>query len=456
LELIKQYTDDGWVWGQDKLASFATATNLGTAVTVLYEQDYIKQWDALVDDIEFVRFRTVAETNEALRILTSSTSPLRGLVRVISDNTTLVEQKAATPAASGVIEQAKQKLSKIGSVLGSAQEAAGLPSMEPGMIVTAHFQPVRELMTGDEGKKPLDSIIQSMSEIQQQLDTLGPDAAGADPSQFLKSQSFRGLLQTLQQQAAALPPGGLRALVLQIAGMAGMNIRESATGEIEKLYEQQVLPTCRALIANRYPFSSETQPDVQLADFATVFGYDGLFDKFFSDHLQDYVDTSEGSWRWRPGSITPSRALLDQFQAAQRVREMFFPTGSKTPTLNFAVTVTDLDPNATRFILQIDGQNFDGTHAAPVKRLGVWPGPASGQAATSFEGRYFDPTESYGGPWAWFRMIDATLDGPPDAQQRLRLNVHNRYHQARVTVEGARAYDNPFATRTWRQFSCES
>jgi type VI secretion system protein ImpL len=456
LELIKRYTEDGWVWGQDTLASIATAKNLGSAVTVLYEQDYIKQWDALVDDIEFVSFRTIAETNEALRILTSPTSPLRGLVGVIAANTTLVE-KTPTPAASGVIEQTRQKLAgKIGSVLGSAQEAVSLPSMEPGMIVTAHFQPIRELTTGDAGKKPLDNIIQSISEIQQQLDTLGPDAAGADPSQILANQTFRGLLQTLRQQAVALPPGGLRALVMQIAGIAGGAIQRDATGEIEKLYEQQVLPTCRALIANRYPFANETEPDVQLTDFATVFGFDGVFDKFFTDHLQAYVDASSGSWQWRPGSINPSRSLLDQFQAAQRVREMFFAPGSKTPALNFAVTITDLDPNATRFVLQIDGQNFDATHSAPVKRLGVWPGPASGQAATSFEGRFFDPTESYGGPWAWFRMIDASLDGPPDAQQRIRLNVHNRYHQVHVTVEAARAYNNPFATRAWRQFSCES
>jgi len=33
------------------------------------------------------------------------------------------------------------------------------------------------------------------------------------------------------------------------------------------------------------PFAN-SPTDVQLADFAAVFGYDGLFDKFFADHLE--------------------------------------------------------------------------------------------------------------------------------------------------------------------------
>ena len=61
-----------------------------------------------------------------------------------------------------------------------------------------------------------------------------------------------------------------------------------------------------------------------------------------------------------------------------------------------------------------------------------------------------------GGPWALFRMIDETRLGPPDAQQRIMLNVQDQFHRVRVTVEAARATGNPFATTAWRQFSCES
>jgi type VI secretion system protein ImpL len=450
-ELLAELAKDAWVWGESAATSFTNAGTLVSGVTNLYELDYIRAWDALLDDLQFASFPTIPQTSEALRILTSPSSPLVGILRVVGDNTALVEPKGA-PAPTGLIDKTKKKLS---DVLKPLQDAAGLPSTEPGMIVTAQFQWVRQLMSGEAGKTQLDAIIATLSEIQQQFDTLGPDVAGVNPVQVLLSPSFRVLTQRLQQQAGALP-GGLRTLVSQIAKTPTDVVIAGATDQIVLLYNQQVVPTCRGLIANRYPFANRALPDVQLADFATVFGYGGLFDKFFTDNLEKQVDTSGSTWTWRPGSVSPTRRLLDQFQAAERLREMFFPTGSKTPEVRFSVTIRDLDAGATRFILQIDGQTFDDAHQAPVKKLAVWPGPTPGQAAVSFESRFYVPTIPLGGPWAWFRMIDAYGDGSADAQQRILLNVQNTYHRVRVTVEAARAGDNPFATRVWREFSCES
>ena len=42
--------------------------------------------------------------------------------------------------------------------------------------------------------------------------------------------------------------------------------------------------------------------------------------------------------------------------------------------------------------------------------------------------------------------MDDTREGAPDAQQRIRLKIQDRYHQVYATVEPARADDNPFAT----------
>ena len=92
----------------------------------------------------------------------------------------------------------------------------------------------------------------------------------------------------------------------------------------------------------------------------------------------------------------------------------------------------------------------------PVRGAAVWPGRPPGLVTASFEGaRFYVQPMTYQGPWAWFRMIDATGEAP-DGQQRVRLNVQNGPHRAVVVVEAARATNNPFATRGWRQFSCES
>jgi type VI secretion system protein ImpL len=448
-ELVQQVAKDAWVWGESATASVAGAGTLVSGVTNEYELDYIRAWDALLDDLQFVSFPTIQQTNEALRILTAPTSPLRGILRVVADNTTVVE---TAPAPKGVLAETKKKaVDSVTGVLKPLQDAAGMPSVQPGRLVTGHFQWVRQLSAGESGKTQLDAVIQSIADIQLQLDRLGPDVAGERPVQILSSPSFRALMQTLRQQAAALPPG-LRTLISQIAQAPEDVVIAGATQEIEELYSQQIVPACSRLIADKYPFAS-SQTDVQLADFATVFGYDGLFDKFFTDHLEKQVDTSGSEWTWRPGSVSPSRQLLDQFQEARRIRDMFFSFGSKTPEVKFFVTFSDLDSDAQRFVLQIDGQNLDDQH---LKQPVSWPGPVPGHAARTFESRYYDPTKPYGGPWAWFRMIDDTRVGSPDAQQRILLKIQSRYHRVHVTVEPSRASDNPFATGAWRQFSCES
>jgi type VI secretion system protein ImpL len=446
--LVKELAKNGWVWGEDTSASLASAGTLASDVTNLDEQDYIREWDALLQDLQFASFPTIQQTSEALRILTSPASPLRTLLRVVADNTTLVD----TTTPKGVVGETTKRVTDILSgALKPIQKSVGASPVEPGMHVTAHFQWVRQLTAGEAGKTQLDGIIHSIADIQQQLDTLGPDVAGGNPEQILANPSFRTLMQTLRQQADALPPVA-RGLVSQIAQAPEEAVNVSATQQIEELYDQQVLPACRSLVASKYPFAN-SPADVQLADFSSVFGYDGLFDKFFADHLAKQVDTSGPVWTWRPGAVSPSRHLLQQFQVAQRIRDMFFSPGAKAPEVKFFVTFSDLDSSAERFVLQVDGQNMDDKH---LKQPVTWPGPTPGHAASTFESRYYDPTKTYGGPWAWLRMIDDTRVGASDAQQRVMLNIQNRYHRVHVTVEPSRASENPFATTSWRQFSCES
>jgi type VI secretion system protein ImpL len=455
--LLGYLQKDAWIWGEGMATSLATGGSQLAAVTALYEEDYIREWNALLDDLEFVFPPSVAETNEALRILTSPTSPLTGILRVIGDQTALVETKQAS-GSGGIIDNATKSVTdKLSKAFKPFQTATGAPTREPGMAVTTQFRWVRQLMSGEAGKTQLDAILQTLSEIQKQFDALGPDVAGQRPAQVLANPSFRTLLQQLRHQTSALPTG-LRILVEQIAEMPEGIIIDAATKELEGLYDAQVVPRCRALIENHYPFGSTAMPDVKLDDFGMVFGHDGVFDKFFNEQMAKLVDASRSPWTWLPGGARPSRNILGQFETARRLRDMFFSPGMKLPQVKFGVTITDLDPTTSRFVLQIDGQNSQGHYQKPPVRYPVeWPGKTSGQAAASFEGRFYDPeAKNIGGPWAWFRLIDETMEGAPDAQQRIRLKVQNRHNQrAFVTVDAERAQGNPFATRDWRSFNCE-
>jgi type VI secretion system protein ImpL len=457
--LVNQLREEAWVWGETFKTSLSGADAVITAVMGMYETDYIKAWNAILDDIEFAPARTVDQTTEAYRILTSQSSPLRVLLRVVGEQTALTDTAPPKPAApeAGAIGKATSSVTNaISNVLNPVQAAAGLATRkDAGRRVTAEFLWVRRLTEGEPGKSQIDGIIAKMQEILARLDTLGSGVADKDVKEFLADESFRGLLTSLRQQAEVLP-NPLNSVALDIAKAPIENVIHIATEKIDQLYDERILNACRKVISGRYPFAS-SQTDVQLTDFGNVFGYDGLFDKFFKEYLDKQVDTSGARWQWRGGSIEPARNMLAQFQEAQVIRDMFFPPGSKTPELKFAITISDLDSASSRFVLTLDGQMIEGSHRGPVKGAGIsWPGPSPGMMNAAFDARYFDKPLSYPGQWAWFRMIDATREGEPDAQQQVRLRVQTpNNHSVRLTVESARASVNPFASRAWRQFNCE-
>ncbi len=449
-ELIKQLEADRWVWGENS-AALADPGRISLEVTTLYEQDYIRAWDELLDDLQFASFPTVQETADALRVLTSATSPLRGLVRVVRDNTNLVEGPKSTESA-GAIAAARKKL--FGNVIKPLQEALGAPAVAPGAIVTAHFQPIHQLLVGEDGKQQIDVILGLLRDIEARLNTIGPDLGAIASVKALSDPQLRGLLQQLQQQANGLPDN-LRTLVWDIGSISHLSVNTGALREIMASYEQSLLPVCRQLIANRYPFADSTN-DVPINDFARVFGHDGDFDKFFDQYLTDLVDASGETWMLRPGAAPVSRALLDQFATAQLIREMFFPAGADRPLVKFFVTIGSLDATSSRFVLQIDGQLAQGLPGRSIRTPLDWPGKA-GAAVGAFEGSFIaDTALSIAGPWAWFRAIDQTAQPLGDTEGRVVLLIKNPYHHVQVEVDASSVRLNPFGNREWREFRCDA
>ena len=146
--------------------------------------------------------------------------------------------------------------------------------------------------------------------------------------------------------------------------------------------------------------------------------------------------------------------MLRQFEAAQRIRDQYFRAGGQLPELRFNLTPGYLDANSSRFLLELDGQNFEYRHGPERTVPAVWPGPAPGVAAFTFEDRGGErPNSSFQGPWAWFRLLDAgKLQSTSDVKYTLDLSGGG--HEAKVTIE-ALSVRNPFLKNDLRQFRCE-
>jgi type VI secretion system protein ImpL len=446
-ELANEFAQDAWVFGDNSTA--LQSARVVYDVLEIYERDYIRAWDEVLQGVQIAPFTTLAQASEILGILAAPSSPLRGYLVAVDQNTFLL--KPPDPNAKpGVAEKAEQAVkARLDKLLGSAQRAAGAD--KPGALVTKHFDPIHKLVAGAPGQAPIDRVLAQLGQLQAQIAGVGGNVGQTSPLEALSRAGGGESLKALQREAALLPQP-IGAVVAQIGGRSEALAIGQARGELENRYRVQVLNECSSILTGRYPFDPRSAIDVPMADFGRLFGASGVFDTFFKENLAPLVDTSRIPWKWRPGTSGPP-AMLRQFEAAQRIRDQFFLPGNPLPQVRFNVTPAFLDAASSRFVLELDGQTIEYRHGPERSSPAVWPGPAPGVAAFSFEGRGGDrPNQAFRGPWAWFRLLDAgQLQPASDVSYTLALQAGS--HQARVTVE-ATSIRNPFLKADLRQFRC--
>jgi type VI secretion system protein ImpL len=453
LDLIKQFAADGWVFG-DSLFDIRNAGVVVTEMMALYEQDYIRAWDGILQD---VRVKPTADSRElvtVLGILSSPASPLKGLLGEVAENTDL---KPPPPPAGGTanpVQAAGAALAAGASQLANVLGAPPPGSAEPGAAVTAHFLPIRTLVQGPPGAAPIDGLLASLRQTHQQMQSMGSGLGDTGALDALVRSGQADALQGLQQLAAQLP-APIGSMVAQIGTRTESIATGAARGELSGRYGEQVLRTCRELIDGRYPFNRGSSTDVPLADFGRVFGYGGTFETFFKENLAPLVDASRSPWRWREGAaqIGGSAALLRQFQQAQRIREAYFKPGTQQPEARFNLTADSLDAAATRFTLDLDGQRFEYRHGPTQSLAMTWPGGSVGQAAIAFEQKTgVGPSSVQQGPWAWFRMLDKA-QVQRDSDTRLRISFTAGDRSMRAVLDAA-SIRNPFIRDELAGFRC--
>jgi len=461
LDLVKQFSADSWVWGDTSMFS-SNPLRLAADVINLYEREYVQAWEAVLNDLDVPSFSNIEQLASALEVLSGAASPLRGVLSTIVQETTLVETTAAPAAApQGKIAAAGKAITDLaGKVVKPLSEAAGVPITEPGLFVTAHFQPLRRLMTGEPGKAPIDVILARMAAVQLQIRNVGTGVLGVSVASALLNPELQASLQELQQASNDVPemPPVFGVLLGQLRSTTTKVVTTGATREIEDRYREEVLRACQEVVPGRYPFSPASARDVPLSDFRRLFGYGGVYDRFYRQNLAQLVDTSSRPWSWRPGAVRASLEMLETFEKAQEVRELFFKPDAGRVSVDFDLILGGTDSDVRRFVLEIDGMYYDYTRGgSPTRRVeATWPGSATGtaQSGVTFEDR--------GGPkraqffqsqWGWFRLLDHYQTSREDT--RVVLSIKDAGHQGTIEVDAA-SVRNPIVNREWQRFTCGS
>jgi len=457
-EAVQQFAKDDWVFGAGKMDSLAQA-RMQQQVLALYEQDYIKQWDGLLDDLALQPISNIQDASAIAAKLAGPSSPLKALLKLVADNTSDMLRAPAESgggkAAAGVeklaAQKAKQKatqnaLSRVLAGAAAGGEAAA-PAAKPGDAISAHFDALDKLTAGAPGAAPIDQTLASIEQLSKTLLTMTDfgDSAGQPNPQLLLAQ----------QQVSQLPPpvsGWLAALTGKSQALVASGT-QSALGD---QFKQAVGKDCAAFTRGRFPFDASGRSDIPLQNFAGLFGYGGSFDAYYKQTLAKLVDASGPVWKWKtgPGAVAGPPGMLAQMQLADEIKQMYFHNGANEPEVDFSITQPQLGDGIDKLEIAIDGQTFTYTPGSAGRMAMKWPGPKPGLVTVSAwdaAGNLLS-TFSYQGDWAFFHALDAArLQKQSDLRYLATFDFGG--HVAKVVIL-AGSLKNPFLNQAVHRFRC--
>ncbi|MCC6716965.1 MAG: type VI secretion system membrane subunit TssM [Acetobacteraceae bacterium] len=466
----REVASESWVLGtrSEIDPSSPQMLTLQQDVVKLYTDEYAKQWDALLADINVVPMRSMNQAVQDLYLLSSPQSPMRDLLAGIARQLTLsvpppppaggaagaaaaAQGAAATAAAAAAAQSAAGRLA---AVIGQGA-AAGPPPEPPGKAIDDRYKALRDFVGTGPGA-PIDMVLKLLNDLQQQLSRIAsapvggapPVPTGDDPARLLLAEASRQpqpvarWLQGLASGGSSLRGGGAKAQVAAAAAGPG-----------------GPASLCGPAVNGRYPFFRNASEDTPLDDFARLFAPAGLLDAFFTTQLRQYVDITGRNWRPQAmDGVEPPVSASDvaQFQRAAVIRDLFFSAGGNTPSVRFDITPMSIDPGAKKVSIDFDGVvvSYEG---GPTRSTQInWPG-ANRMTNVKLT---FDPPPTIGtgvlsanGPWALFRLFNQGQLVQAGSAERYRLTFRQGERQAVFEVRAGSVL-NPFAPGVLQEFRC--
>ncbi|MGE7990115.1 type VI secretion system membrane subunit TssM [Pseudomonas sp. NPDC089554] len=442
---VLEMAKEGWILDrQEAQVSQGDSAGMAAAVLELYYADYIRQWEAYLEDVQLVPLTSLGQAAQVSNALAAADSPLRAFLQAAARETTLQDSAAQTPG-NPVEQQLRERLDSARKRLqGALGDTPPSVSAEPAANpVDQHFAALHALV-GREALAPLDATLALLKDAAQFFDGAEAARRGGLPA---PSGDVLGRIK----RAADEQPAPLAAIFKDIEGSGSALTLGNERERLNALWQASGAPFCQAAIAGRYPLSRGASRDITADDFGKFFGPGGLMDAFFSQHLAPYVDMSASRWRWRDtggAALNIPQGVLDQFQRGARLREMFFASGARQPSLRFDLKPLSADPALGSVTLDIAGQPV-------VFEPGANPGFTpivlpSGKGSDLVQLQAGQGLRS-DGPWAWLRLLDQGQLSAEGERFVLSFSVGGR--KVSYALQ-ASSVINPFRRDTFEQFSC--
>jgi len=445
-EAARLNTEAGWVLGDANAAEATETQGLLRRARQLYIEDYIETWDRYLKDVEVQRPAQFDQAVNLARVLASPQSPLKKFLEGVAGNTRLAGQltQAASRAESVANQKAAQTLPSNTALLTGSDFKPVDIEVPLEQQVDDYFSNINGLF---EGNPP------GYAQVSALLNDLYAQLAAVASAKKSKSAPPPPAAMDALQVGAGLLPEPVRAIVGQLAGQGSAHgraaERANLTADLRPLQE-----VCQRTVANRYPIHAGSGLDVLTEDFARFFGPAGLMDQFFSSRLASLVDTGTGDWTLKPlsdGAQATSNPSLIQFQRAARIRDVLFSGNKPSPGFEVEMRLVNSSNPDDVFYLENNGDlKMFSRQFQPNHRI-QWGGqsPSATLRVRASEGPY----KTYSGPWALFRLFDASQIQNTERPEKFRAKFTLDGKQFDFEVLANSAF-NPLRLNELRQFRC--
>jgi type VI secretion system protein ImpL len=461
-DLSDRMKRDRWVLGAagQQAALSQQYDNLADNLLDLYGNDFVAAWRNALAKLRMKKLLADKPKYQALRAVSAPTSPLRLVLESIRDETMLTRERARPPNAANATPQAEPK-SAVPAVLFNTQDGP------PGAKIEAQFKPFHAVVEGESTRRPIDSVIANLNDIAQSLTLIIENPLMAPQANV----ALQTQVAALRNNAARMPPpfsDMMRAAATEFEG----DVAASTAGQLLVTLRDQITPVCQQTIANRYPFTRGSSQEVPLGDFSKLFSPNGIMDKFFTQSLAPYADTSKPDWVWRkdsPVGRTLSADTLKQFQKAAYVRDAFFQNGGNLPMVTLSVQPPVMTTPGTSAKIELGGTvivsptaptttSFGGSTPPPPAKVPPtnvqWPGPSTRTAiSVSIDATGQPSVLERTGPWSLFRILEAGSLTARAETASATFIVAGRELNYQISTGSIR---NPLNLGPLREFRCPS
>lgn len=446
-KLVGLLLEDSWVYGEGA-KDFGTLDEheIMAGVEERYFRDYVHYWQVFLKDLRVKPFSDQRGGMRVAQLLAGPEAPLARLHAAVKHNTTLTRENTGSAALEAAAGTTKTRVTQRQQELGSLMDMMSGEEAPERTFVDQTFDGINELDSG--ALEDIQVHAELIARYLEEQSAGRPDAlTTVTRSQF--DEAIKGVFSTANQT----DPDFLPSLLGGFVNDSRRLVKVSVTRKINDIWRSTVYADYKKAIAGHYPFVAESDSEIALMDFANFFGYGGVLDRFFEDHLQGHVDTDRSPWRLT-SDVGINQSSLRLFESAMRIREAFFAPGSRQPSVSFTLTPVYLDSRVTQVLLEMDGQVLVYRHGPPRPVVFTWP-EGSGTGTTRLAVTPMDDTgrsvqTTYQGAWSLFRMLRDTGGMAGGArQQNIEIALDKYLANLELVTESVK---HPFNTAMLESF----